>query len=288
MLFDRVRRGLRSLLSPGPGGPPALDEAIRLPCHALYVHWGFLEPVEALEWDVTVRVDPGTSVGEYLALFDGSIDGAHCYLGLQTDVEHPDLGRGVGKGLIFSTWWSFDESDTCLAPGGFRQLGTHEGRFVGVRRPYVWSTGDYRVTLSRGDADEAASRPMDWFYLSIQPLDPAAPGERGTPRGPEERIGGLRFPRRIPGRPARVDPGGLTFLEVYSRAPTWADVAPWHVELMAWGNGLRCPSGRGELPRWPHGQQMPNASVRWDAPAERVELRFGAGVDGPRSPLRWP
>jgi len=259
-------------------GEAALDEAVRLPCHGAYAHWGFTSAHARLDWDVEVTRDPGSSVGEYLALFNGSIDGSGFYLGLQTDVAHPGLGRGIGKGLIFSTWWSFDAADTRLVPGGFREMGTHEGRFIGVRRPYPWGAGRYRVSLARSGPDVANGRAMDWFELSIAT----------RPDGQGELIGGLRFPRRSPGSPASIDPGGLMFFEVYSGAATWRDVAPWHVGAMAYGDGVRCPAGRTEYPRFPFGQQMPNVNLRFDPGSGLVQVQAGAGVWRTDPPGRWP
>ncbi len=250
-----------------------------MPCHVAYVHWGFPAPVDVMEWDLTVGDDPGSTVGEYLALFNGSIDGSQCYLGLQTDVFSPGSGRGIGKGLIFSTWWSFDEDDTRVADDGFRQLGTHEGTFVGVRRPYEWTTGDYRVTLRRSTAETVGGRTFDWFDLSMTPALPA---------GADEWIGALRFPRRTNRVPASIDPGGVLFLEVYSGARTWADVDRWSVDVMAFGDGARCPSGRTEYPRYPHGQLMPNANVRYAPALERIQLGMGRGVAKEDPPQSWP
>jgi len=273
-----------------------LDEPIALPCHGIYVHWGFSSRHHCLEWEIAVRTDPGTSVGEYLALFNGDIDGAQCYLGLQTNVSHPDRGRRIGKGLIFSTWWTFDGADTRIATDGFRELGTHEGRFVGVRRPYAWAVGSYRVRLARSEPDLVAGRETDWFDLWIMPVEPAPvipPGHgRSSARpgvtGPMEWVGGLRFPRRSRGEPATIGSGGVTFFEVYSGAATWADVAPWHVGVMAYGDGERCPAGRTEYPRYPHDQLMPNANVRYDPLTGLVELAAGSGVVQREGPSRWP
>jgi len=287
MVLRRAVDGLRSMLARPDVGVASLAEPIELPAHVAYVHWGFSSSVAILEWDLTVHTDPGTSVGEYLALFNGSIDGSQCYLGLQTNISHPGTGRGAGKGLIFSTWWSFDASDTRLAEGGFRELGTHEGRFVGVRRPYRWTVGDYRVTLSRAESEVISGRTMDWFDLSVRPLRPRTPGDRSEPVGPSAPIGGLRFPRRHPARPATIEPGALLFLEVYSAARTWADVSHWHADVMAYGDGARCPSGRNEYPRYPHGQEMPNVDVRYDPVRDRIELEMGAGVVRQDRPGPW-
>jgi hypothetical protein len=228
-----------------------------------------------MEWDLTVRTDPGDRVGQYLALFNGSIDGSMCYLGLQTAIVRPGSLVHVGKGLIFSTWWSFDASDTRLAPGGFRELGTHEGNFVGVRRPYRWTIASYRVTLSRSEAEVARGRVLDWFDLSIQSIGAIGPDlVRPAPTGPREWIGGIRFPRRDPDHAAAIEPGGSLFLEVYSGAHAWEEVPPWDVDVMAFGDGTRCPSGRTEYPR-PYGEQVPNVSVGFDPLLEQLNLRLG-------------
>src|SRR4051794_14030100 len=99
MALDRALGKLRSFWD-GRSRLPSLDQAIELPAHVIYVHWGFRAPVEMLEWDLSIDTDPGSTTGEYLALFNGSIDGSQCYLGLQTNIRNPDLERGVGKGLI--------------------------------------------------------------------------------------------------------------------------------------------------------------------------------------------
>lgn len=260
-----------------------------MPCHVAYVHWGFDTPVAVMEWDLTVHDDPGSSVGEYLALLNGLIDGSQFYLGLQTDVHLPGTNRGVGKGLIFSTWWSFNEADTRVAEDGFCQLGTHEGNFVGIRRPYQWTSGDYRVTLRRAETEVVNDRAMDWFELSIGRLGLSRPGQsRPDPVGPTEPIGALRFPRRDQGTPARIEPPGAMFLEVYSGARKWAEVTAWSVDVMAFGDGVRCPSGRIEYPRYPHDQVMPNSNVRYDAERQRVHLSMGAGVIREEESPGWP
>jgi hypothetical protein len=286
--FSRLFGGSSSRRDP-------LAESIRLPCHALYVHWQFGGPLEVLEFDLTVHTDPGTSVGSYLAPWSGYLDGSQFYFGLQTDVHHPSTNRGTGKGLIFSTWWSFDEADLRIADDGFFQLGTHEGSFIGVRRNYEWTTGSYRITLARGDADVVRGREMDWFDLSITPIAEVTPSGftprgvslRPEPIGPTSWIGALRFPRRTPGVPARIEPRAPTFLEVYAGAATWSEVTQWHTDLMAYGDGVRCTGGRTEFPRFPHGQLMPNADVWLDEERGRVHLSFGGDRHAEHSPQTW-
>lgn len=262
---------------------------IKMPCHALYAHWEFAAPLDALEFDLTIHGDPGTSVGEYLAPFSGSIDGSQFYFGLQTDIQHPETMEGVGKGLIFSTWWSFDRSDIRVAEDGFHQLGTHEGKFVGVRRTFEWTTGDYRVALLRADVDVVNGREFDWFDLTITPTSPHVSSRAPRPdeAGSTTWIGAMRFPRRTPGIPARIEPRSPLFLEVYSGAETWGDVSPWSVDIMAYGNGVRCPGGRTEYPSYPHGQRMPNADIFFDVSRDRVGVAFGRGITQTHSAQSW-
>jgi hypothetical protein len=93
----------------------------------------------------------------------------------------------------------------------------------------------------------------------------------------------------VTGRPCRIDPGGVLFMEVYSNARTWSDVSRWHLDVMAYGDADPCPAGRLEYPR-PYGRPMPNACVRYDAVPARVDLDIGAGAGAERHepPGRWP
>jgi hypothetical protein len=277
--LDRLARHVRA-------GDP-LDEPPRLPAHVAYVHWGFERPLARVEWDITIVKDPGTLAGEYMSLLNASIDGSAFYLGLQTDMSFPATGEGVGKGVIFSTWWTFDEADTDVAPGGFREMGTHEGRFVGVRQPYEWGVGDYRVALVRRPhpATEPSGPDHDWFDLSVTPLQ-ASRAPRPVPSGQAHWAGGLRFRRRHPGQPATIEPGGLMFAELYSRVPNWRAAPAWHLDVMAYGDGEPCPRGRTEYPAYPFDQRMPNVSAWYDAGRRRVRVQMG-GVDEQARPDAW-
>jgi hypothetical protein len=293
-----MKRGLRRLLGPVLGASPVgtgrsgeLDREIRLPLAGIYVSWELEAPVATMEWDLKVIADPTSSVGIYLALAQGSIEGAPFYLGLQTDIWDPGNARGAGKGLIFSTWWTFDSDATRLAPGGFRELGTHEGRFVGVRRPYAWVAGDYRVTLARSEPAAQLNVPADWFDIYIEPTAPPGIGPgRPEPVGNRTWIGGLAFPRRHAATPALVEEDSTAFMEVYSRARRWGDIPPWDVDLMAYGDGQPCPRGAIEYPVFPFGNNrpMPNANARYDPASSLVELRYGGSTDRIDPAGRWP
>ena len=298
----QIKRGLRGLLgrvlgefhapiAEQPGRSQELDREIRLPVAGIYIRWDLEAPVATLEWDLKVLADPTSSVGIYLALAQGLIDGSTFYLGLQTDMSDPERSRGAGKGLIFSTWWTFDAGATRLPPEGFRELGTHEGRFVGVRRPYPWAVGDYRVTLVRSEPAGQLQVPADWFDLFIQPTDP-----RGICPGRPERvgnptwIGGLAIPRRHASMPAMIEEGSTAFMEVYSGARRWGDIPPWDVDLMAYGEGRPCPRGTTEYPVFHFGNNrpMPNANACYDIASGLVKLRYGGTTNRVDPAGRWP
>jgi hypothetical protein len=298
-----MERGLRNVFrrvlgpaSPasGPEGSPRsreLDREIRLPVAGIYVHWDLEDPVVTLEWDVTILADPTSSVGIYLALGQGLIDGSTFYLGLQTDMADPERARGAGKGLIFSTWWTFDVNATRLAPGGFRELGTHEGRFVGVRRPYPWVVGDYRITLVRSEPALELPVPADWFDLYVQSTAVReASSDRPELVGERTWIGGLAFARSHASTPAMIEHTSTAFMEVYSRARRWGDIPPWDVDLMAYGDGQPCPRGSTEYPVFPFGRNrpMPNANARFNRGSGLVELRYGGSTDRVEPAGRWP
>ena len=256
------------------GGDP-LGRSVRLPAHAAYVHWDLgREPLSSISFDITMHSDPGESVGEYLSPYNGSIDGHQIYFGIQSDVYQPDIG-GVGKGCIFSTWWTFDAADTRPESDGFIQLGTHEGRFVGVRRVYDWGVGDYRLTVARAEQEGDG----DWFAMSIQPIGPVnSAAIRPSVTGPSSPLGALRFRRANPDRPATIAPGGPAFIEIYSNADTYADIADWSLDLMAYGDDRRAVSARSEYPAFPFAE-VPNADVSFVAERDRVAMAFGRTIE---------
>jgi hypothetical protein len=265
----------------------ALDTKLALPAHAIYVHWEFAGRAAAVEFDITIHNDPGTRCGEYLSPFNGDIDGHQIYFGIQTNVYRPERpepdspGSSIGKGVIFSTWWSYDMADARVAEDGFAQRSNHEGRFIGIRRPYDWSVGSYRLTVARGEADREA----DWFDLSITPIGDRVGDELadGSPRpavtGPTTWIGALRFDRRDPNVPATLSPAATTFLEVYSNARTFGEIEPWHCDLAAFADGLAATSARTEYPTYPHNQDITNADAWWDADRRRAHLTMGGTTE---------
>jgi hypothetical protein len=250
-----------------------LSKKVPMPSHAIWLHWGFGEKdLHTLEFDITFHSDPGDAAGEYFAPFNGYICDQLTYGGIQTNLEHPD-GFLLGKGGLFSTWWTFDEADAQIVqPDGFFQLGTHEGNFLGVRRPFSWTAEHLRFTISRSTSDDA-KRGGRWFSCSVSRLDRGgSPVARPTVVGEPIRIGDLRF-EDDKGFPATIGASPLSFLEIYANARTYADIPDWHIDVMAYGNGVRAHSLKTEYPVFP--KEVPNADAWYDPSTDRAHLRFG-------------
>jgi hypothetical protein len=262
--------------------PKSVEEKpeLQLPSHAIWIHWKFESPpledqaptgLSRLEFLIDIHNDPPIGVGSYLCPYNATIDGAAFYFGIQTDVLHPDLGHGIGKGLIFSTWWSFDLADLRTeGEDGFFQQGTHEGNFIGVRRPFDWTIGRYNVVLERTSNDEIG----DWFTLSICRAD--ADSDAFV-------IGSLRFPRQNALVPATIRRDGITFLEVYSGAQKFAEIEDWDVSITATGDGVQASSARSEYPSFPFAE-VPCSDAFADLSARTVRVAYGKNVVRAHSP----
>jgi hypothetical protein len=242
--------------------PAKTSGTFTLPAHTIWIGWQFAKKSARLEFKLRIVNDPGESVGLYLAPFNGKIDGTSFYLGLQTTINKPSVGR-VGKGLIFSRWGTQDPKDGRTAPGGFMEVSDHEGQFVGVRQTYKWTKGDYTVRLQRAESDGA----KDWFDLYIE--DSA---------GKATYIGGLRFPRNIgPSTPAGIGISGTTFTEVYWGATDYGKVPAWHTAIMASADGAAPTAAKIEYPAWPTAE-YPNADAYLDDSDKLIHLVFGGGT----------
>ena len=148
--------------------------------------------------------------GIYLMVCNGDVDGTGYYFGLQTDVHDPTTFQGRGKGLIFSRWETRDLENARIPDDGFTQSSGHEGDFIGVRRDYNWSDGEYRLRLAQDGDDDDAGR---WYGVWITDLSTSA----------ETWIGSLRFPSTM-GRPAKISPRCYNTVEIYGAPITPADI----------------------------------------------------------------
>ncbi|OGR00898.1 MAG: hypothetical protein A2284_17635 [Deltaproteobacteria bacterium RIFOXYA12_FULL_61_11] len=233
-----------------------------LPAHVSYLRWRFKSTaVDKMQAELRLHDDPGTTSGLYLAPFDGTIDGIRFYAGLQTEVLEPGVGGRRGKGIVFSRWESQDEADTRPPREGWKELGSHEGRFVGVRLLYDWGVGQFNLRLQRADQGGDG----DWFHLYLEPSE-------GSPIF----AGGLRFPRRVStSQPASINPNLTSFLEIYSKTKEYNTVARWHFSLWLRAAEETPLSIRSEYPAFPTAE-FPNVDTFWNPEDRRPHMLLGA------------
>jgi hypothetical protein len=237
---------------------PSASGAFKLPAHVSWVHWTFSGPAAAIEFPVRIVDDPGTKVGLFFVPMQGVIEGITFYFGIQTDVSKPNVG-GTGKGVIFNRWDTLDPTYTRVATGGFIEIGTHEGNFVGVRQNIAWTPGEYTLRIARADSDGAA----DWFEATIKDA-----GGTITP------IGGLKFDRKAAATPSTIEETGTLFCEVYSNATDFSAVPAWSLEVKATADGAPAIKAVSEYPAFPYAE-YPNKDTFYDPATDRVHLTYG-------------
>jgi hypothetical protein len=243
--------------------PAKTSGAFKLPIHTSYGRLGFPNATQALskiEMKIRIVQDPGDKVGMYVAPFNGTIDGTLCYLGFQTNVTNNALGTATGKGLVFSRWNTLAPEDTRVAAGGFIEVGTHEGEFVGVRLNYPWRQGDYSLTLERKEADG----PRDWFELAI--TDAAAK---------TTVIGALRFPRSAATVPASIATDVTAFTEVYAGATDFGKVPAWELEIATLADSKPAKTIALEYPAYPNNEKYPNTDGYYVKSQGAMHYTFG-------------
>ena len=185
-----------------------------VPEHMVYAYWdwNFEDAFSEITIDVELHndIDLAGRNGIYLMACYGGVEGVDYYFGLQTDVFRPTLG-GWGKGLIFSRWNTRDLDNARPAEDGWVQSSGHEGDFIGVRKPYDWGTGTYRLRIGSDGLDDAGQ----WYGVWIIDLS----------TGYETWAGSLRFPY-ADGR-ALLEPRCYNTIEVYG-----SPIAPKHVPYL--------------------------------------------------------
>ena len=236
------------------------------PEHMVYIWWEWSSDeseFEQLDIDFTIHNDIVGFTGPhglYLMLGSAEISGTPFYFGLQTDVHDP-AGAPRGKGLIFSRWETRDLDNVRVADPeeGWSQSSGHEGDFIGVRRSYQWSAGDYRVRIAPDGSDEVGR----WFGMWI------------TDKSTGETIwgGSLWFPYEN-GRASISSPVYST-VEIYGGEPIRPiDIPEWHVSIAR-------PSGDGVKPtRGVTGFQafssnILNSDAHYDPVEDALHLRAG-------------
>lgn len=182
--------------------PEAMAEAAgvklpRLPWHVANIWWNFEKPVEhftSLEIDITIDRDVPSDYNLYISPCGiADINGMSFYGGIQTNINgwaNRESKERVhrGKGAIFSRWSSDKKTpiglnhvrtagDDCLV-----ESAGYEGEFASVRRPFIWTKGNYTWSLTKGATGESDGKPATWFTCKVKPAG-----------GEAMEVGSLRF-----------------------------------------------------------------------------------------------
>ena len=244
---------------------PYLYEPISPPVAPAYIDWrwesdqdGFRELVT----DFTIHNDVGDwsdQHGYYLILLQNFISDAGFYFGLQTDAN------GRGKAVIFSRWGTSDvENAVWSQTDGWTESAGHEGDFIGVRRSYDWSAGDYRIEIAPEGLDPDGA----WFGLRITDLDTNS----------TTWIGSLKFP--LLNGAARIRPYSSATIELYGNPPIRPiDIPQWHVSVKRpLGDHARATWGFTSYPFDNSDNALLNSDVWYDAQEEVAHLWIGGAT----------
>ena len=252
---------------PVPEGQAHLYDPVRGPIHAASFWWLWRDDQQRfreLTTEFTIHNDVGDwsdEHGYYLMLAFSEISGANFYFGLQTDAN------GRGKGVIFSRW---DERDLANArwskTDGWTESSGHEGDFIGVRRFYPWSAGNYRIRIGPDGLDSDG----EWFGLWITDLATNA----------TTWIGSLKFP--LLNGVAAIQPSSYATIELYggSQPILPIDIPQWYVSVeRPWGDGVQSTRGINHYPWDDEEYALFNSDVWYDPSEDAAHLLVGGTTE---------
>ncbi len=251
-----------------------LYEPILPPMAPAYIDWRWKpdqDHFRELVTDFTIHNDVGDfsdQHGLYLILLQNSISDAGFYFGLQTDANQR------GKAVIFSRWKTRDLANARYADtDGWTESAGHEGDFIGVRRSYDWSAGDYRIRIAPDGLDSDG----EWFGLWITDLDT----DKTT------WIGSLKFP--LLDGTATIEPYSSATIELYGNDPIRPiDVPQWHVSVKRpLGDNLPSIWGVTSYPFDDSDNALPNSDVRYDPSEDVAHLRVGGATERENSAVGY-
>ena len=224
--------------------------------------------------DLTIHNDIDSFLGDhgvYLILGQGYISEEGYYFGIQTDVSDPSIGRSRGKGLIYSRWGTRDLANARIPEDGWTESSGHEGDFIGVRRAYDWTAGDYRLRLAPDGTDEDG----EWFSLWITDL-----GADTT-----TWVGALQFP--FVNGEAFIQPPSYTTIEIYGgRKIRPIDIPELSISVEPpLGDGGRATHGWTNYS--PFNGEILNSEVRCDRLTGTVFLKAGGLTERETPGDRW-
>jgi hypothetical protein len=164
--------------------------------------------------DFVIHNEPSNQDGLYYQFYQGFINGIAFYFGIQTHVYNP--AAQPSRGLIFSRWETRDTENLREADNGWSQSAGYEGDFIGVRAPFSWKKGKYRVFLKMTDSDERG----DWYGAWIAPFSDLSN---------RTYYGSLRFERDQHGK--GIHNNGVAWTEVYFKDDENSPAPFWHVSI---------------------------------------------------------
>ena len=245
-----------------------------------YIHWewdsdtGNRPKFRELTVDFKVHNDVGNwsdRHGLYLMLGFSYISDVPFYYGIQTHAYDESIMEGDGKGLIFSRWETRDLANARVAPDGWSESSGHEGDFVGVRCPYSWTEGPYRVRLAPDGTDDGG----EWWGVWVTDLKD----------GSERWCGSLRFP-------FEDDTDGTTWVagwtyttsEIYGTAPIRPiNIPTWTVTVQRpLGDGI--PSSYGDTGYMIFTDTFKNAEIHYDPQKDGVVITVGGTTERQTEP----
>ena len=181
-----------------------------MPWHLVDTWWDISEstPFESLAVEVTISDDVPASVNLYIAPIGlGHLSETPFYGGIQTQADGNTRDdkrlRSLGPGFLFSRWGERGLDAIRPSDGGFLQSSGHEGDFVSVRRPYLWTKGKYTYRLTRMDRELIDDQPYTWVGAFVYSHE----------KNENVFVGALRFK----GEQLVLDRKVANFVEVYGR-----------------------------------------------------------------------
>ena len=166
--------------------------------------------------------------------------------------------------MIFSRWGERDLSFARIADNeqSWFESSGHEGDFIGVRRSYDWTAGDYRMRLAPDGQDDDG----EWYGVWITDLATDITTWAGS----------LKFP--LVNGTTVVSAPTYTTLEIYGNPIRPIDIPEWQVSVKRpMGNGVRANSGNlgySNLMR-----ELLNADLQYDPETDSMNFRVGGTTE---------
>jgi hypothetical protein len=181
-----------------------------MPWHLVDLWWdlGDHMPFQSYSIDVNIQQDVPATNNLYIAPIGlAHLNETPFYGGIQTQADgHTKSDRRVrkiGPGLLMSMWGERSLDAIRPSVGGLCQSSGHEGDFVSVRRPYLWSKGVYTYRVVRMDEQNIDGQPFTWVGAFVY----------SHAQDENVFIGALRFK----GKDLLLSRKVASFVEVYGR-----------------------------------------------------------------------